>query len=107
MPMSFRAETVASIALLTPIAMAASANVPFATDETVTQKATALLDDPSSPLIGNPHRSARDKQSNYREFQFRGVLAHLSDAGVYRRQSRPDGTIWGHRFYQSRRDGLR
>lgn len=50
-----RAATVAAIALLAPLVTAARADVPFATDETVAQNATALLDDPSSPVIGNPH----------------------------------------------------
>ena len=31
--------------------------------------------------------------------------AHLADAGVYRPQSHPDGTIRGHRFSQSRQGG--
>ena len=51
----FRAATVAVVALLAPLVTAASADVPFATDETVAQEATALLDDPASPVIGNPH----------------------------------------------------
>jgi protein-disulfide isomerase len=47
---------IAMITLLVPfMAVAAVADVPTASDETVTQKATALLSDPSSPVIGNPH----------------------------------------------------
>jgi protein-disulfide isomerase len=47
---------VVMIALLVPfMAAAAVADVPTASDETVAQKATALLSDPSSPVIGNPH----------------------------------------------------
>jgi protein-disulfide isomerase len=47
---------VAMIALLVPfMAAAAVANAPTASDEAVSQKATALLSDPSSPVIGNPH----------------------------------------------------
>lgn len=52
-----RAAAVVAIALLTPLVTAASADVPFATDETVAQKATAQSDDPSSLVIGNPHAS--------------------------------------------------
>jgi protein-disulfide isomerase len=47
---------IAMITLLVPfIAAAAVADVPTASDEAVAQKATALLSDPSSPVIGNPH----------------------------------------------------
>ena len=33
----------------------AFADVPFASDQVVSQKAGALVDDPNSPVIGNPH----------------------------------------------------
>ena len=47
---------IAMITLLVPfMAAAAVADVPTASDEAVAQKATALLSDPSSPVIGNPH----------------------------------------------------
>jgi protein-disulfide isomerase len=47
---------IAMITLLVPFtAAAAVADVPTASDEAVAQKATALLSDPSSPVIGNPH----------------------------------------------------
>jgi protein-disulfide isomerase len=47
---------IAMIALLPPfMAATAVADVPTASDEAVAQKATALLSDPSSPVIGNPH----------------------------------------------------
>jgi len=47
---------IAMIPLLVPfMAAAAVADVPTASDEAVAQKATALLSDPSSPVIGNPH----------------------------------------------------
>jgi protein-disulfide isomerase len=47
---------VAAIALLVPfLAAAAVADVPSASDETVAQKAMALLNDPGSPVIGDPH----------------------------------------------------
>jgi protein-disulfide isomerase len=47
---------IAMITLLVPfMAAAAVADVPTASDEAVARKATALLSDPSSPVIGNPH----------------------------------------------------
>src|SRR5579863_1212449 len=47
---------IAMITLLVPfMAAAAVADVPTASDDAVAQKATALLRDPSSPVIGNPH----------------------------------------------------
>ncbi len=54
---SFQVVTVIAIALLTPIVTAAGADVPFATDEQVAQKASALVNDTTSPVIGNPHAS--------------------------------------------------
>src|SRR5271170_4588510 len=47
---------IAMIALLVPfMAAAAVADVPAASDQAVAQKGTALLSDPNSPVIGNPH----------------------------------------------------
>ena len=47
---------VAMMALLVPFMTgAAVADIPAASDEAVAQKATALLNDPNSPVIGNPN----------------------------------------------------
>jgi protein-disulfide isomerase len=53
---SIRFAIVGIMALFSPLmATAAIADVPAASDQVVAQKDTALLNDPSSPVIGNSH----------------------------------------------------
>ena len=43
------------VAMVGPMTVEALADVPFASDQVVAQKAGALVGDPNSPVIGNPH----------------------------------------------------
>ena len=55
---TIRVASVGIMVLLSPfMAAAAIADVPAASDQVVAQKDAALLNDPSSPVIGNPHAS--------------------------------------------------
>ena len=55
---SIRVAIIGIMTLLSPVmVMTAFSDVPAASDQAVAQKDTALLNDPSSPVIGNPHAS--------------------------------------------------
>jgi protein-disulfide isomerase len=55
---SIRVAIIGIMTLLSPVmVVAAVADVPAASDQAVAQKEAALLNDPSSPVIGNPHAS--------------------------------------------------
>lgn len=52
---SLHVAMIGMVAIFGLMTVEAFADVPFASDEVVSQKAGALVGDPNSPVIGNPH----------------------------------------------------